>query len=60
MQLLGSLVSVDGQQVEQAESVVDGLEQILVVLDHLAAHVDATRYGATWTIRVRVYSERFS
>jgi hypothetical protein len=29
------------QLVEERERVVDGLEEILVVFDHLAAHVDA-------------------
>src|SRR4029077_20959919 len=35
----GSLVDV--QLFEERERVVEGLEQVLVVLDHLAAHVDA-------------------
>ena len=37
----GCLVSVDMQLFEEREGVIEGLEQILVVLDHLAAHVDA-------------------
>ena len=32
---------VDMQLFQERESVVEGLEQILVMLDHLAAHVDA-------------------
>src|SRR5262245_40422503 len=33
--------SVDVQLVQQGQRVVDRLEQVLVVLDHLAPHVDA-------------------
>ena len=32
---------VDMQLFQEREGVIEGLEQILVVLDHLAAHVDA-------------------
>ena len=34
-------VLVNGQLVQERERVVERLEQVLVVLDHLAAHVDA-------------------
>ena len=37
----GAVPLVDVQLVQERERVVEGLEQILVVLDHLAAHVDA-------------------
>ena len=32
---------VDMQLFQERECVIEGLEQILIVLDHLAAHVDA-------------------
>ena len=36
-----SFPSVDVQLLQEGKRVVDRLEQVLVVLDHLAAHVDA-------------------
>ena len=37
---VGVYSSVDMQLFQEREGVIEGLEQILVVLDHLAAHVD--------------------
>jgi hypothetical protein len=31
---------IDMQELQERERVIEGLKQILVVLDHLAAHVD--------------------
>ena len=41
MGALGVYSSVDMQLFQKSEGVIKSLEQILVVFDHLAAHVDA-------------------